>query len=231
MNRDQFFLDLWAERPNGQIVYPYKGVKGGKKGLYSVNFTNDTNNFEGLSEEQLIEAVLAGRFAERGTIRMIPLDAEPGVERNAFAPTHYRGQPILQVREHASFAHRQSGSVFPDEVREPDGKPFSEGAARKVLVNAFERSTAARDACIAHHGAICTVCTIDFGATYGEIGTGFIHVHHVRKIADLGAEYVVDPIRDLVPVCPNCHAMLHRVDPPLDIEELQSIFGIHSREA
>ena len=32
--------------------------------------------------------------------------------------------------------------------------------------------------------------------------------------------YDVDPINDLMPVCPNCHAMLHRRTPPFSVEEL-----------
>lgn len=46
-------------------------------------------------------------------------------------------------------------------------------------------------------------------------------VHHLKKLADIKAEYEVDPIKDLQPVCPNCHAMIHRQDPPIEIEELK----------
>lgn len=226
MNREQFFLDLWAEREDGQVFYPYKGVKGDKKGLYSVNFTNDTNNFSGLSEEELIGAVLTGRFAARGTIRMLPRDAVPGADRNAFAPTHYKGKPVPKLGEEVHSLHSKPRSIFPDEVSETP--VFTEGAIRQVLVNAYERSAAAREACIAHHGTACKVCSIDFSTIYGEIGVGFIHVHHIRKIADLGSVYAVDPVRDLVPVCPNCHAMLHRTDPPLGVQELRMKCETHN---
>lgn len=108
MNQDQFFLDLWAERENGQRLYPYKGERGDKKGLYSVNFTNDTNNFEGLTEERLIEAILAGRFSDRGTIRMLPLDFKPGAERNAYAPSHYKGRRLSRESDGNSTANTRS---------------------------------------------------------------------------------------------------------------------------
>jgi 5-methylcytosine-specific restriction protein A len=52
---------------------------------------------------------------------------------------------------------------------------------------------------------------------------GFIHVHHVLPISELGPDYNLNPIEDLRPVCPNCHAMLHRQQPPLSIEALRSI--------
>jgi 5-methylcytosine-specific restriction protein A len=51
---------------------------------------------------------------------------------------------------------------------------------------------------------------MDFEKMYGEIGHGFIHVHHIIPISTIGEEYKIDPIKDLVPVCPNCHAMLHK---------------------
>jgi 5-methylcytosine-specific restriction protein A len=56
---------------------------------------------------------------------------------------------------------------------------------------------------------------------YGEIGKGFIHVHHLKPVSEINGEYEVDPIEHLVPVCPNCHAMLHSQHPPLTIEELK----------
>ncbi|MPR31936.1 HNH endonuclease, partial [Salmonirosea aquatica] len=49
----------------------------------------------------------------------------------------------------------------------------------------------------------------NFERYFGEVGKGFIHVHHVNQISSIGNEYNVDPIKDLIPVCPNCHAMIH----------------------
>ena len=59
---------------------------------------------------------------------------------------------------------------------------------------------------------------------YGDMGDGFIHVHHLKDLATIGEEYEVDPIEDLRPVCPNCHAMLHRTVPAMSIEDLRAIF-------
>jgi len=86
---------------------------------------------------------------------------------------------------------------------------YIEGALKEIKVNAYERDRKARQACIDFHGTDCKVCGLDFGSRYGEIGVGFIHVHHVVPLASIGDEYEVDPVKDLVPVCPNCHAMLH----------------------
>jgi len=110
--------------------------------------------------------------------------------------------------------------AFPEEVQAPE--LYTEGAARRISVNAYERDPAARDACVAHHGARCSVCGFAFGELYGEWGEGFIHVHHVVPLAKRGERYEVDPVRDLVPVCANCHAMLHRRAAVLDVELLRA---------
>jgi 5-methylcytosine-specific restriction enzyme A len=86
---------------------------------------------------------------------------------------------------------------------------YIEGALKEIKVNAYERDRKARQACIDHHGTDCKVCGLNFESRYGEIGAGFIHVHHVVPLASIGEQYEVDPVKDLVPVCPNCHAMLH----------------------
>jgi 5-methylcytosine-specific restriction protein A len=98
-----------------------------------------------------------------------------------------------------------------------------EGAVVRVLVNRYERDPAARAKAIQHHGVRCHVCGFDFAIAYGVIGEGFIHVHHTVPLADIGESYIVDPVNDLRPVCPNCHAMLHKRVPPYTIEELRSI--------
>ncbi|PMN95280.1 restriction endonuclease [Enterovibrio norvegicus] len=98
---------------------------------------------------------------------------------------------------------------------------FTEGSIKQVTINAYERNPKARAACIAEHKAICQVCNFDFEAIYGAIGKGFIHIHHKVDLATIGKSYQVDPINDLIPVCPNCHAMLHTEEPAMDIEKLK----------
>lgn len=96
---------------------------------------------------------------------------------------------------------------FPDSAI-PEGS--FEGATKKITVNKYERSVTARQKCIEHFGCKCMICGMDFKEKYGEIGEGFIHVHHIVPLNQIGKEYVVDYEKDLIPVCPNCHAMLHR---------------------
>lgn len=111
--------------------------------------------------------------------------------------------------------------VTPEEVH--PGQTFPEGSVNQVMVNRYERDPRARQACIDHHGTTCAACDFDFGAVYGKFGEGFIHVHHLRPLADLPDDYEVDPIQDLVPVCPNCHAMVHRSSPPRSIAALRKL--------
>lgn len=103
----------------------------------------------------------------------------------------------------------------------PNIGPLVEGAVSKVRINAYERNPVARRICIEHFGCACVICNFSFEAKYGEIGQGFIHVHHLKELASIGKEYHVDPVKDLRPVCPNCHAMLHRKYPAYSIEELK----------
>ena len=107
-----------------------------------------------------------------------------------------------------------------DEI--PNPETVFEGAKKKVIVNRYERNREAREKCIAAHRCKCAACGMDFEKVYGEIGRGYIHVHHIVPLSSIGEEYELDPINDLIPVCPNCHAMLHRHDPPLTVVELRN---------
>jgi 5-methylcytosine-specific restriction protein A len=108
-------------------------------------------------------------------------------------------------------------------------KKYLEGQKKTIIVNAYERNNEARKECISHYGLNCQVCMVNFGELYGELGEGFIHVHHLKLISTIGELYKIDPINDLKPVCPNCHAMLHRKNPPLTIIELKEIMIKHMK--
>lgn len=117
--------------------------------------------------------------------------------------------------------HNQSYEyVGPDDL---ESGQYKEGIVREVTVNAVERSARARKECIEHYGPVCQACDLRFAEMYGELGRDFIHVHHIVPLSKLKGEYVVDPIADLRPVCPNCHAMIHATDPPLAVEALKGL--------
>ena len=110
--------------------------------------------------------------------------------------------------------------IFPDEIVAI--KSFYGGAVSQVTVNVYERDPQARKACIEHYGLNCHVCDFNFEQVYGERGAGFIHVHHLRPVSE--GEYNLNPVDDLRPVCPNCHAMIHRYG-LLSIEELKILIN------
>jgi 5-methylcytosine-specific restriction enzyme A len=97
---------------------------------------------------------------------------------------------------------------------------FYEGAVRRITVNAYERSSEAREKCILCYGCCCAVCGLVLAEKYGEVAQGLIHVHHLRQLSEVNAAYCVDPVRDLRPVCSTCHAVIHSRVPPFTLEEV-----------
>ena len=122
-------------------------------------------------------------------------------------------------------AFLEAKGMFPATTAEQVATPelYYEGASRLISVNAYERDPRARRACIDHYGTACSVCGFGFAERYGELGQGYIQVHHLVPLSEIGKSYIVDPINDLRPVCPNCHAMLHRGSEVLTIVALQEI--------
>ncbi|WP_419917187.1 HNH endonuclease [Candidatus Poriferisodalis sp.] len=111
-------------------------------------------------------------------------------------------------------------------ARAADGLTVPEGSTKRVEVNRYERNSWARSVCLEHYGHRCQVCDVDFEERYGELGRGYMHVHHVIPLHQVAKipNYRVDPIKDLRPVCPNCHAMLHRrKHRTLTVEELREL--------
>jgi 5-methylcytosine-specific restriction protein A len=108
-----------------------------------------------------------------------------------------------------------------------DDDIYREGGILDSHGTKYERNPKVRRKCINHYGCKCTVCGFDFESVYGDIGKDFIEVHHLKPLSETGEEHKVNPIEDLRPVCSNCHSMLHRSNPPLSIEGLQSAMRSH----
>ena len=138
-------------------------------------------------------------------------------ELNAWLSDHDR-----KIKAFPQFEYQEiSNTDLPEEM-------LIEGAMRDILTNKYERNRKARARCIAHYGTACQVCGIDFGEMYGEEFAGKIEVHHRKPLYEIKEDYVVDPIKDLVPVCPNCHMVIHsRKDGVYTVEEVKSM--LHHR--
>lgn len=103
---------------------------------------------------------------------------------------------------------------------------YKEGAVKSIISKRYERNPQARLLCLESNGYSCKVCGFNFRETYGELGQDYIHVHHIIPISTIGEEYEINPKTDLIPICPNCHAMIHKVTPAMQIEKLQELIGI-----
>ena len=103
---------------------------------------------------------------------------------------------------------------------------FAPDTVSSVDLNRYERAPDARGRCLAFHGTACAACGFSFEASFGDIGRGFIDVHHIVPPALLSSGYQLDPVADLVPLCPNCHAMVHYgVTSPRTVSELRNILS------
>ena len=100
-------------------------------------------------------------------------------------------------------------------------EPEVEGNIKAIHITRYERSRINRMICLSHYGYNCQICGMNFESVYGDIGKGFIEVHHILPVSQMGENHIVDPYNDLIPVCPNCHAMLHRHNPPYSPEEIK----------
>lgn len=112
---------------------------------------------------------------------------------------------------------------IPEEIIEDKLNKFTEGSKKKILVNSYERNSKARAECIRLYGTKCIICGFDFGKIYGEIFDGKVHIHHKVPLNEIDNEYEVNPETDLVPVCPNCHLVLHsKTGGTYSIEEVKN---------
>lgn len=138
-------------------------------------------------------------------------------------PAEKKGRYYWKLRPELEIALRihleQGEPTMPTEIRDEPGVVHSEGTRTRVWVNRYERSATARKKCIEHYGYQCSVCDLRFEELYGDIGKGFIEVHHLVPLHTIQQTYEVNPIEDLRPVCSNCHHMLHRAN--CSIEELK----------
>lgn len=196
---------------------------------------------------QLIEKFGEDGYSERAEKFYIkPLsdenDCEIGFVTGTTSPLHnqslfvepnaidiYKENPAWTNRENDSSLDRLLMSIINylgSIEKQSTSQTFIEGKTKNVVQTSYERNTEAREAreaCLEHYGFSCKVCDFNFGERFGEVGEGFIHVHHIKQISEIGEEYEIDPISDLAPVCPNCHAMIHSKKPAFTVEEIRSL--------
>ncbi|MBX3613144.1 MAG: HNH endonuclease, partial [Burkholderiaceae bacterium] len=190
------------------FIFCHVGTAGRTGHDYGNKFENGLLYWRGKTNSTLSHTSVKHLLAPKGRTYVFYRSQDRSPFTFAGIGTPVRTENTRPVTIWWALGERVGERLFPDEV---ESESFIEGAKRTVTVNAFERAPRARAVCIKYWGCKCVVCAFDFSVRYGPIGEGFIHVHHIKPLSEIGKDYVLDPIRDLRPVCPNCHAMLHRL--------------------
>ncbi len=216
---DRVFLMRLGEAPKG-IMASGRVLKGSYKSAHWAddsketlyidirfdNIVNPKKTILSLDQLKIINPNL--RFwTPRASGKSIPLETAAKLEKiwGDFIEENIYDEIIISNKE-----------IFVEEY-------FTEGGKSEFTSTRFERNPQAREKCLELHGYNCKVCGINFEKEYGEIGKGFIHVHHLKMLSEIGEDYQVDPKNDMVPLCPNCHCMIHKRKPLLSVEELKEI--------
>jgi 5-methylcytosine-specific restriction enzyme A len=105
---------------------------------------------------------------------------------------------------------------------------YTDGAVKYFYGKRYERNPINREKAIEIHGLNCVCCGFNFEKVYGERGKDFIEVHHVKPLSTIKEDVIINPETDLVPICSNCHRMIHREkDNVLTVEELRLFLAEH----
>lgn len=147
-------------------------------------------------------------------------DRDPFEYKGLVTPIREIDATPVEIIWRARMAADSASQPLAEEV---SGLGYAEGAVRTINVDARERNPAARRACIEHWGTACSICGMSFGEFYGPIAEGFVHVHHLIPLSNAGDGREVDPIRDMRPVCPNCHGVIHLSDPPFTLDQVRAM--------
>ena len=197
---------IYCTRPFMKVMYKTTVVKESM----SCSDIVDDSDFWYIKEEH--DKALEGKYARLKLDKQVdnenlslPFLKENGLSAAPQGPVRVSNELASYIDNYMDdYANNQT---FPESDIPKD---YFEGAVHQVLVNKYERSSIARSKCIEYNGKTCFVCGFDFEKTFGELGKDFIHIHHIIPLNESAKEYVVDYKTDLIPVCPNCHAMLHR---------------------
>jgi predicted restriction endonuclease len=202
------------------------GTSGRTGHDYKNRFVGDELIWYGKSQSRLNQPSIQSLLKPKGHVYLFFREdnRDPFTFAGLAYPKNYSDSAPVQITWVFGGTNYSRPEISPQEIDDP-AERVTEGAKKTVTVNVYERDPNARRRCVEYWGLQCAVCDFDFEQTYGELGKGFIHVHHLKPLGEVGDEYELDPIQDLRPVCPNCHAMLHRKKPALSISELQELIG------
>lgn len=228
---------VYVTKPVSKVQYQFKVIGHADKSEYPLAqkvFWKDTTQLASIKGYAIFEklkkvdkkSLSFDFFREHNLIPDAPMQGRRTDRDKAL------NDPIRIFLDHiaSEFGNEFIEVDYPDEAN-MESENFPEGAKKSVLVNKYERNPEARAKCLAFHGTNCKVCEMSFSKTYGYFAKDFIHVHHIKPIYEIGEEYEVNAEKDLIPVCPNCHAMLHKTEKgiPMTVERLKLLFELSNR--
>jgi 5-methylcytosine-specific restriction protein A len=134
--------------------------------------------------------------------------------------------PILtlrQLRKHGANWYATDGGEPTDTPlpKDVDPKRVPAGQWREFSGTHYEREPGPRMTCLHYHGYRCQGCGYKMADIYGVVAERIIHVHHLTPVSTLPKGYRIDPINEMVPLCPNCHSVVHARKYPLTIKQLK----------
>jgi len=213
-----FFLDELIHDNDGHYNFPEKGMNASKGTLVLFQLDNQiiasAKLLDVIKHDEPIDGDYKGAyiFDTRSIKTFEPITS---LEMKAIDSTFKKFSQVKQTIDFACFEdiialiQLKSDGLITEEIPEDETDKYPEGSKKQITVNAYERNPKARQECIRIHGTSCVVCGFDSGKVFGEEFEGKIHVHHKKPLHELDDEYEVDPKEDLVPVCPNCHMIIH----------------------
>lgn len=176
---------------------------------HAVIFKNDEGYYEKIPETQKLNYFRVG-------VRPISADvfADIAVAAALTEPRHIIGD----IKNEAMHVE--------NEADEESLVSYQEGKKSSKFVTIYERDQRLKKLAKSYHGTTCYACGFNFEDFYGEYAKDFIHIHHVVPVSEFGQSKVVDYKTELVPVCANCHGIIHRKkDRTLSIDELKSMIA------
>lgn len=160
---------------------------------------------------------------------------KPGNERKLYAALRrLQGERVIIKNSPLKSFFFQSGKRYREaavwsipltKVPLPIQRGSKEGKVRVISSNVYERDPRNRRLAILYHGMTCKACGFNFFDVYGEHGKDFIEIHHIKPLHQLqGQEIHIDPKKDMIPLCSNCHKMIHRrKNIILSVDELKTM--------
>lgn len=121
----------------------------------------------------------------------------------------------------------QTVATWANDIQLNDATTAIEGEAIDNRVVVYKRDAGLRERCLREKGRKCYICGFEPTKKYGDGFENIIEVHHVNPVS---AGVRETTLNDLIPVCPNCHRVLHsKVDGVYDPEYIKQIVDAHKK--